>query len=100
MAMYIINKMKTGQLSSTPNSIPESAWRSISQAFGGTVHTPDPNAIPPADRAQYELYFDKLDSQKKGFIGGAESVAFFKKSNLPEQVLAQIWYGWLFEYCS
>ncbi len=83
-----------------PTTVPESAWKSMNQYYGaapatasapGSTEAIADQTIPPADRAQYDGYFDKLDIQKRGFIAGAESVAFFKKSNLPEQTLAQIW---------
>ncbi|KAI8003142.1 putative calcium-binding protein C800.10c [Camellia lanceoleosa] len=40
---------------------------------------------------QFELYFQRADLDRDGRISGAEAVAFFQGSNLPKQVLAQIW---------
>ncbi|KAI8549285.1 hypothetical protein RHMOL_Rhmol06G0013900 [Rhododendron molle] len=40
---------------------------------------------------QFEAYFRRADLDRDGRISGAEAVAFFQGSNLPKQVLAQIW---------
>lgn len=40
---------------------------------------------------QFEAYFRRADLDGDGRISGAEAVAFFQGSNLPKQVLAQIW---------
>ncbi|KAL6995988.1 hypothetical protein U1Q18_006126 [Sarracenia purpurea var. burkii] len=40
---------------------------------------------------QFEAYFQRADLDRDGRISGAEAVAFFQGSNLPKQVLAQIW---------
>ena len=48
-------------------------------------------AIPPQDKAQYDAQFNRLDSNKQGFLGGEQAVAFFSNSRLSENDLAQIW---------
>ncbi|CAI9755801.1 unnamed protein product [Fraxinus pennsylvanica] len=40
---------------------------------------------------QFEAYFRRADLDQDGKISGAEAVAFLQGSNLPKQVLAQIW---------
>ncbi|KAL1547095.1 epidermal growth factor receptor substrate 15-like 1 [Salvia divinorum] len=40
---------------------------------------------------KFEEYFQKADADRDGRISGAEAVAFLQGSNLPRQVLAQIW---------
>ncbi|KAI4317041.1 hypothetical protein L6164_024952 [Bauhinia variegata] len=40
---------------------------------------------------QFEGYFRRADFDGDGRISGAEAVAFFQGSNLPKNVLAQIW---------
>lgn len=47
--------------------------------------------IKPQERAQYDTFFDRLDTRRTGFIQGNEAVEFFKNSRLPEQELARIW---------
>lgn len=47
--------------------------------------------INPADKSRFDLLYEELDKQKKGFITGEEAVPFFSQSNLNEDVLAQIW---------
>ncbi|XP_027354203.1 actin cytoskeleton-regulatory complex protein pan1 isoform X2 [Abrus precatorius] len=46
-------------------------------------------AAPNAD--QFETYFRRADLDGDGRISGAEAVSFFQGSNLPKQVLAQVW---------
>ncbi|KAL0431021.1 UNVERIFIED_CONTAM: EH domain-containing protein 2 [Sesamum radiatum] len=40
---------------------------------------------------QFEAYFQRADVDRDGRISGNEAVAFLQASNLPRQVLAQIW---------
>ncbi|KAK6939093.1 EH domain [Dillenia turbinata] len=44
-----------------------------------------------ANMDQFEAYFQIADLNKDGRISGDEAVAFFQGSNLPKNVLAQIW---------
>ncbi|XP_022636770.1 actin cytoskeleton-regulatory complex protein pan1 isoform X3 [Vigna radiata var. radiata] len=46
-------------------------------------------AAPNMD--QFEAYFRRADLDGDGRISGAEAVSFFMGSNLPKQVLAQVW---------
>ncbi|KAL9272111.1 NUCLEOLAR COMPLEX ASSOCIATED 4-like protein [Drosera capensis] len=39
----------------------------------------------------FDLYFKRADLDNDGRISGAEAVGFFLGSNLPKQILAQIW---------
>ncbi|KAG6522412.1 hypothetical protein ZIOFF_019552 [Zingiber officinale] len=39
----------------------------------------------------FDEYFKQADLDRDGRISGAEAVAFFQRSNLPKQVLAQVW---------
>ncbi|XP_010266212.1 PREDICTED: actin cytoskeleton-regulatory complex protein PAN1 [Nelumbo nucifera] len=47
------------------------------------------NQAPNVD--MFDTYFRRADLDRDGRISGAEAVAFFQGSNLPKQVLAQIW---------
>ncbi|KAK7409862.1 hypothetical protein VNO78_00227 [Psophocarpus tetragonolobus] len=40
---------------------------------------------------QFEAYFRRADLDGDGRISGAEAVSFFQGSNLPKQILAQVW---------
>ncbi|KAJ4776426.1 Calcium-binding EF hand protein-like [Rhynchospora pubera] len=46
-------------------------------------------AAPSAE--QFDAYFRAADLDQDGKITGVEAVSFFKGSNLPQQVLAQVW---------
>ncbi|KAI8986422.1 hypothetical protein BDB01DRAFT_849478 [Pilobolus umbonatus] len=60
-------------------------------AFGNTVQEPPPWDVTPAEKQQYDVYFDTLDTGKLGYIQGKEAVEFFKNSRLPETELAHVW---------
>lgn len=47
--------------------------------------------VTPTEKATADRFFDTLDSQKLGYIEGAVAVPFMLQSNLPEEVLAQVW---------
>lgn len=53
--------------------------------------TGDAWLVTPQDKQRFEVIYDSLDKQKKGFITGEEAVPFFSQSNLSEAVLANIW---------
>ncbi|XP_058090584.1 uncharacterized protein LOC131237000 [Magnolia sinica] len=44
-----------------------------------------------ANMEVFDTYFRRADLDHDGRISGAEAVAFFQGSNLPKQILAQIW---------
>jgi hypothetical protein len=45
----------------------------------------------PEDGAQIETWFQELDTDYDGFIGGAEVVPFFQRSNLNKPILRELW---------
>lgn len=47
--------------------------------------------ITPAEKASSDALFQTLDKQKKGYIEGDVAVPFMLKSQLPGEVLAQVW---------
>jgi len=47
--------------------------------------------ITPAEKANSDRFFDGLDTAKKDYIEAGAAVPFMTQSNLPEDVLAQIW---------
>ena len=91
-AMVIIGKLRSGQISSIPASIPQSLWNSI--AISQNIISPSvveskvssntsiaasvnkvqveeiPWVIPDADQKQFSGFFDKLDKNKSGFVTG------------------------------
>ena len=96
--MYLITRIKSGLLSAPPPILPEFFWTMI---YGKDGPLPLANTSQPItetnkqinsiDKSQYEQYFDQLDLNRKGSIGGSECVAFFKKSNLSDSDLSDIW---------
>lgn len=57
----------------------------------GAQSTGDAWLITPTDKQRFDVIYDSLDKQKKGYITGEEAVPFFSQSNLSEAVLANIW---------
>lgn len=48
--------------------------------------------VTVTEKASSDRFFDTLDTQKNGYIEGEVAVPFMLKSNLPGEVLAQVWY--------
>ena len=113
VAMVIIARLRTGNLSSVPLSIPQSLWNSIVNS-GPLAKTPPlapanalpqvedvPWIIPDSDQKQFAAFFEKLDKNKTGFVTGIhiqiitlgeQAYSFFLKSKLSEDNLAIVWY--------
>ncbi|KAL4929259.1 EF hand domain protein [Aspergillus undulatus] len=47
--------------------------------------------VSPAEKLQFDNYFNTVDMTKSGVISGDQAVSFFTKAQLPEETLAQIW---------
>ncbi|OJI96340.1 hypothetical protein ASPVEDRAFT_35723 [Aspergillus versicolor CBS 583.65] len=47
--------------------------------------------VSPAEKLQFDNYFNTVDTAKSGVISGDQAVSFFTKAQLPEETLAQIW---------
>lgn len=47
--------------------------------------------VTPTEKAAADRHFRILDAQQKGYIEGEVAVPFMLKSNLPGEVLAQVW---------
>ncbi|KAG9318144.1 hypothetical protein JVU11DRAFT_217 [Chiua virens] len=47
--------------------------------------------VTPIEKAGADRFFDNLDQHKRGYIEGDVAVPFMLQSNLPEEVLAQVW---------
>ena len=55
--------------------------------------------ITPAEKANSDRFFDGLDIRpKKGYIEADAAAPFMMQSNLPEDVLAQIWYAFVMKF--
>ncbi|KAI8393623.1 uncharacterized protein BYT42DRAFT_13414 [Radiomyces spectabilis] len=62
-------------------------------AFGSAaaMDTPTQWDVSAQEKAQFDAFFDKIDTQRTGFMQGKDAVEFFKNSRLPEADLAHIW---------
>lgn len=52
----------------------------------GAVHHSDPYIMSAQERSKYESLFPMYDSDRDGFVTGAEAVNLFSKSGLPREV--------------
>jgi len=48
--------------------------------------------ISDADKVRYDEMFEKADTDRDGYVSGAEIKGIFLKSGLAQPVLARIWY--------
>ncbi|KAF7728439.1 hypothetical protein EC973_006119 [Apophysomyces ossiformis] len=62
-------------------------------AFSSAATAKEPRQwdVTAQEKAQYDVFFDKIDMRRVGFIQGREAVEFFKNSRLPDADLAQVW---------
>jgi hypothetical protein len=98
LAMVLITRMKQGLLHNVPPIVPAGLWAFITGSAAEVVGTPVvqsatiPTAgISPADKLQYQSFFDSLDITKKGFLNGQQCFDFFLKSGLSSVELAKVW---------
>ena len=47
--------------------------------------------VTPAEKAQYDEMFTRADTDRDGFVSGAEIKDIFLQSGLQQMVLAHIW---------
>ncbi|ORX44930.1 hypothetical protein DM01DRAFT_1340240 [Hesseltinella vesiculosa] len=60
-------------------------------SFSSVASQPRAWDVTPSEKTQYDSYFDKIDTQRLGFVQGKEAVEFFKNSGLQDRELAHIW---------
>ncbi|CAN8104153.1 unnamed protein product [Discula destructiva] len=90
-ALSALPRQLTGQA-----QIPVRTGSPLGPGFGprpalATQPTGDAWLVTAADKQRFDVIYDSLDKQKKGYITGEEAVPFFSQSNLSEAVLANIW---------
>lgn len=71
------------------------ATNSVAQSLGasafGTVSTQAWD-VAPDEKAQFDQFFDGLDTHKRGYIEGEVAVSFMLQSKLSGDILAHVWY--------
>ncbi|KAF9428828.1 hypothetical protein BGZ94_000887 [Podila epigama] len=87
----VVARQLTGSMSM--NSSPLAKQHTgVSNQFGALSASTDiPWEITPEEKAKFDRFFDQLDPNGTGVVGGEEASRFFMNSRLPEPVLAQIW---------
>ena len=48
-------------------------------------------AVPQATRAKYTAQFQNTDRARTGFLAGVQARNILVQSQLPQQILAQVW---------
>jgi epidermal growth factor receptor substrate 15 len=119
IAMHLLASYKAKTLTALPQTIPAGLYEAASrrptaisartpgvapiprQTSGpGSARAPARQFTPPVsqewvigprEKTGYDTLFDKVDTQKLGYISGDQAVVFFSESGLPSEVLAQIW---------
>mmetsp|Transcript_16381 Transcript_16381/g.50111 ORF Transcript_16381/g.50111 Transcript_16381/m.50111 type:complete len:1008 (-) Transcript_16381:147-3170(-) len=84
--------LQSGQVSQAASVGGASAASSETSAtVTSTAAAQDPWAMTPAESAQYDGYFAKLDTVHSGFLSGGQAASLLSKSGLPKEVLSKIW---------
>lgn len=121
VAMHLLTSYKNGTMTALPKQCPpalfEAAARmssrtpaaapsAIPRQFSGqnsqrtaSPASRSPYAAPPPSnewvvaplKPAFDEAFEKLDPQHTGFVPGDQAANYFRHSNLPEGILAQIW---------
>jgi len=114
-----VARQMTGSLGMNPSPLAKQNTGGASNLFGGSSSTEIPWDITPEEKAKFDRFFDQLDKNGTGFVGGEHDIVihrkrvlliahqpladtfplligeeagkFFLNSRLPESVLAQIW---------
>ncbi|KAF9557074.1 hypothetical protein EC968_007807 [Mortierella alpina] len=87
-----VGRQLTGSLGMTSSPLAKQntgGAGSSSNLFGASDNVPWD--ISPEEKAKFDRFFDQLDKNGTGVVGGEEASRFFMNSRLPESVLAQIW---------
>jgi epidermal growth factor receptor substrate 15 len=85
----IIQPQMTGQRAAPPLPARTSAISSFPLAPQATGQLQWD--VTPREKAQFDQFYDTLDTQKRGFIEGDVAVPFMLQSKLSDDILAQIW---------
>lgn len=86
----------TGMSGSSIPSRPAPALPARPSALASPFQTPSQPAaqpwdVTPAEKANFDSWFDNLDTQKVGYIEGDVAVPFMLQSGLPGEILATVW---------
>lgn len=94
----ILQPNHTGMSSASGHSRPAPALPARPSAVGSPFRPPPAAPAPapawdvtPSDKAKFDAWFDRLDTQKHGYIEGDIAVPFMLQSQLPGEVLATVW---------
>ncbi|KII88893.1 hypothetical protein PLICRDRAFT_40530 [Plicaturopsis crispa FD-325 SS-3] len=88
----ILQPQSTGVQYKPPAAgLPLPSRPSVIPPFPAAKNAQPPWDVTAAEKASSDSFFDTLDTQKRGTIEGDVAVPFMLQSNLPEEVLAQVW---------
>ncbi|KAF9967244.1 hypothetical protein BGZ65_000105, partial [Modicella reniformis] len=87
----VIARQLSGSVNMTSSPLAQQHTGGASSLFGASSATDVPWEITHEEKARFDRFFDQLDKNGTGVVGGEEAGKFFLNSRLPEVVLAQIW---------
>ncbi|KAG0050053.1 hypothetical protein BGZ83_005174 [Gryganskiella cystojenkinii] len=87
----LVARQLTGSVSMTSSPLGKQNTGGVNLYGAPSLSTEVPWDISADEKAKFDRFFDKLDTDHDGVIGGEEAGQFFMNSRLPETVLAQIW---------
>ncbi|KAG0307759.1 hypothetical protein BGZ98_009892 [Dissophora globulifera] len=85
-----VARQLTGSTSLSSSPLTKQTTGGASNLFGSNS-ADVPWEITPEEKAKFDRFYDQLDKNGTGSVGGEEAGKFFLNSRLPESVLAQIW---------
>ncbi|GJJ72476.1 epidermal growth factor receptor substrate 15 [Entomortierella parvispora] len=87
----MVVRQMTGSVSMTSSPLAKQNTGGANIFGASSLSTEAPWDISADEKAKFDRFFDKLDTDRDGLIGGEEAGQFFMNSRLPASVLAQIW---------
>ncbi|KAG0344695.1 hypothetical protein BG004_004252 [Podila humilis] len=90
----VVARQMTGSLNMTSSSLSKQNTGSApgGSLFGVSSLSSDiPWDVTADEKIKFDRFFDQLDPNGTGIVGGEDASRFFMNSRLPEAVLAQIW---------
>ncbi|KAI0781214.1 hypothetical protein BD413DRAFT_620813 [Trametes elegans] len=91
IAMYFIQALMTGKISSLPMSVPPQLYHDASQ-HNPSRAPPSPRwEISPAMRVQAEHVFNSLDPRNKGRVKGEAARGYLHQAGLSSNTVGRIW---------
>ncbi len=82
-----------GAVPGVPAAVPQMAAPTVAGAIssGGSTPVHMDWAVPQPTRAKYSALFQNTDRARTGFLAGVQARNILMQSQLPQNILAQVW---------